>query len=77
MFGCDVFGTKGYSVGADVQFDLFKSGGALTGGKNPWWLRTVAGGSTTKACCVDSTGAPMTKDVNGADVRPRVAMLFG
>lgn len=77
VFGCDVFGTKGYSVGADVQFDLFKSGGALTGGKNPWWLRTVAGGSTTKACYVDSTGAPMTKDVNGADVRPRVAMLFG
>lgn len=77
VFGCDVFGTKGYSVGADVQFDLFKSGGALTGGKNPWWLRTVAGGSTTKACYVDSTGAPMTKDVNSADVRPRVAMLFG
>ena len=77
VFGCDVFGTKGYSVGADVQFDLFKSGGALTDGKNPWWLRTVAGGSTTKACYVDSTGAPMTKDVNGADVRPRVAMLFG
>lgn len=77
VFGCDVFGTKGYSVGADVQFDLFKSGGALTGGKNPWWLRTVAGGSTTKACYVDSTGAPMTKDVNGTDVRPRVAMLFG
>lgn len=77
VFGCDVFGTKGYSVGADVQFDLFKSGGALTDGKCPWWLRTVAGGSTTKACYVDSTGAPMTKDVNGADVRPRVAMLFG
>lgn len=77
VFGCDVFGTKGYSVGADVQFDLFRSGDALTGGKNPWWLRTVAGGSTTKACYVDSTGAPMTKDVNGTDVRPRVAMLFG
>lgn len=77
VFGCDVFGTKGYSVGADVQFDLFRSGDALTGGKTPWWLRTVAGGSTTKACYVDSTGAPMTKDVNSADVRPRVAMLFG
>ena len=77
MFGCDVFGTKGYSVGADVQFDLFKAGGALTGGKNPWWLRTVAGGATTKACYVDSTGAPRTNDVNGTDVRPRVAMLFG
>lgn len=77
VFGCDVFGTKGYSVGADVQFDLFKSGGALTGGKNPWWLRTVAGGSTTKACYVDSTGAPMAKDVTGTYVRPRVALLFG
>nr|UVM86335.1 MAG: hypothetical protein [Bacteriophage sp.] len=76
VFGCDVFGTKGYSVGADVQFDLFKSGDALTGGKKPWWLRTVAGGSTTKACYVDSTGAPMAKDVNGAYVRPRVALLF-
>lgn len=77
VFGCDVFGTKGYSVGADVQFDLFKSGGALTGGKNPWWLRTVAGGSTTKACYVDSTGAPMAKDATGSYVRPRVAILFG
>ena len=77
VFGCDVFGTKGYSVGADVQFDLFKSGDALTGGKKPWWLRTVAGGSTTKACYVDSTGAPMAKDVTGAYVRPRVALLFG
>ena len=77
VFGCDVLGTKGYSVGADVQFDLFKSGGALTGGKMPWWLRTVAGGSTTKACYVDSTGAPMAKDATGSYVRPRVAMLFG
>lgn len=77
VFGCDVFGTKGYSVGADVQFDLFRSGDALTGGKNPWWLRTVAGGSTTKACYVDSTGAPMAKDVTGAYVGPRVALLFG
>lgn len=77
VFGCDVFGTKGYSVGADVQFDLFKSGDALTGGKKSWWLRTVAGGSTTKACYVDSTGAPMVKDVTGAYVRPRVALLFG
>ena len=77
VFGCDVLGTKGYSVGADVQFDLFKSGDALTRGKKSWWLRTVAGGSTTKACYVDSTGAPMAKDVNGTYVRPRVALLFG
>lgn len=77
VFGCDVLGTRGYSVGADVQFDLFKSGGALTGGKMSWWLRTVAGGSTTKACYVDSTGAPMAKDATGSYVRPRVAMLFG
>ena len=77
VFGCDVLGTKGYSVGADVQFDLFKSGDALTSGRKSWWLRTVAGGSTTKACYVDSTGAPMAKDVTGAYVRPRVALLFG
>lgn len=77
VFGCDVLGTKGYSVGADVQFDLFRSGDALTGGKMSWWLRTVAGGSTTKACYVDSTGAPMAKDATGSYVRPRVAMLFG
>lgn len=77
VFGCDVLGTKGYSVGADVQFDLFRSGDTLTGGKMPWWLRTVAGGSTTKACYVDSTGAPMAKDATGSYVRPRVAMLFG
>ena len=77
VFGCDVFGTKNYSIGADVQFDLFKSGDALTGGEKSWWLRTVAGGSTTKACYVDSTGAPMAKDVNGSYVRPRVALLFG
>lgn len=77
VFGCDVLGTKGYSVGADVQFDLFKSGDALTSGRKSWWLRTVAGGSTTKACYVDSTGAPMAKDVNGTYVRPRVALLFG
>lgn len=76
VFGCDVLGTKGYSVGADVQFDLFKSGDALTSSKKSWWLRTVAGGSTTKACYVDSTGAPMAKDVNGTNVRPRVALLF-
>lgn len=77
VFGCDVLGTRGYSVGADVQFDLFKSGDALTRGRKSWWLRTVAGGSTTKACFVDSTGAPMAKDVNGTYVRPRVAVLFG
>lgn len=77
VFGCDVLGTRGYSVGADVQFDLFKSGDALTRGRKSWWLRTVAGGSTTKACCVDSTGAPMAKDVTGTYVRPRVAVLFG
>ncbi len=57
VYGCPVWGTKGYSVGFDCQFDLFRdTAHRLNGTRCLWWLRSVMGGSSSDVCYVRSYG---------------------
>lgn len=52
LFGCTVWGTPGYSVGFDCQFDLFKDTAVfLKGSRVDRWLRSVRSGSASNVCC--------------------------
>jgi hypothetical protein len=53
VYGCPVWDTKGYSVGFDCQFDLFRdTAHRLNGTRYAWWLRSVMGGSSSYVCYV-------------------------
>ena len=57
VYGCPVWGTKGYSVGFDCQFDLFRdTAHRLNGTRCSWWLRSVMGGSSSNVCYVTIDG---------------------
>jgi hypothetical protein len=57
VYGCPVWGTKGYSVGFDCQFDLFRdTAHRLNGTRYGWWLRSVMGGSSSDVCYVNRNG---------------------
>lgn len=44
VYGCPVWGTKGYSVGFDCQWDLFRdTAHRVNGNRCNWWLRSVLG----------------------------------
>lgn len=61
VYGCPVWGTKGYSVGFDCQFDLFRdTAHRLNGTRYVWWLRSVVGGSSSDVCYVNNTALPPT-----------------
>lgn len=78
VYGCPVWGTRGYSVGFDCQFDLFKdTAHRLNGSRNTWWLRTVSGGSSTDACYVSGIGIASYHGTADGLVRPRVGFLLG
>ena len=78
VYGCPVWGTTGYSVGFDCQFDLFKdTAHRLNGTRFGWWLRSVRAGSSTFVCCVIGYGVADYTDAVGGGVRPRVGFLLG
>lgn len=78
VYGCPVWGTRGYSVGFDCQFDLFKdTAHRLNGSRNTWWLRTVSGGSSTDTCYVSGIGIASYHGTADGLVRPRVGFLLG
>lgn len=78
VYGCPVWGTKGYSVGFDCQFDLFRdTAHRLNGNRYPWWLRSVTGGSSSDVCCVSSNGSAHCNAATTAWVRPRPGFLVG
>ena len=61
VYGCPVWGTKGYSVGFDCQFDLFRdTAHRLNGTRYRWWLRSVVVGSSSYVCYVTSHGNATT-----------------
>ena len=58
VYGCPVWGTKGYSVGFDCQWDLFRdTAHRVNGNRCNWWLRSVVGGSSSDVCFVGSGGS--------------------
>lgn len=78
VYGCPVWGTKGYSVGFDCQFDLFRdTAHRLNGTRYPWWLRSVVGGSSSYVCYVYGYGYAYYSSATHAWVRPRPGFLVG
>ena len=78
VYGCPVWGTKGYSVGFDCQFDLFRdTAHRLNGTRDVWWLRSVMGGSSSDVCYVNSTGTATYASAAHTWVRPRPGFLVG
>ena len=78
VYGCPVLGTKGYSVGFDCQFDLFRdTAHRLNGTRYAWWLRSVMGGSSSYVCCVSDSGNAYYRSATGVWVRPRPGFLVG
>ena len=78
VYGCPVWGTKGYSVGFDCQFDLFRdTAHRLNGTRCNWWLRSVMGGSSSHVCCVSYDGPAPCSSATHTWVRPRPGFLVG
>ena len=78
VYGQCVWGTKGYSVGFDCQFDLFHdTAHRINNSRNAWWLRSAHSGSASGVCYVSSNGRASHISAADAGVRPRVGFLFG
>lgn len=78
VYGCPVWGTKGYSVGFDCQFDLFRdTAHRLNGNRCHWWLRSVMGGSSSDVCYVGNNGYANCNSATNVWVRPRPGFLVG
>ena len=78
VYGCAVWGSKGYSVGMDCHFPIFDSTASrLMGERVSWWLRSVMGGSASNVCNVNSTGYANYDSATGEWVRPRPCFLIG
>ena len=78
VYGCPVWGTKGYSVGFDSQFPIFTdTASRIVGGRVDWWLRSVTGGSSSNACCVSSSGAARNGAPADGWARPLPCFLLG
>ena len=78
VYGCPVWGTKGYSVGFDCQWDLFRdTAHRINGNRCTWWLRSVVGGSSSYVCDVSNGGGANCTSATNAWVRPRPGFLVG
>ncbi|CAK7064128.1 MAG: hypothetical protein MEEGG_02891 [Eggerthella lenta] len=78
VYGCCVWGTPGYSVGFDCQFDIFKkTKDRIQGSRIGWWLRSVSGLSSSDVCCVRSNGNANYNTPANTWVRPLPCFLVG
>lgn len=78
VYGCPVWGTPGWSVGFDCQFDLFRdTAHRLNGSRVSWWLRSVGAGSSAGVCYVSGYGYASYFDAVYGWLRPRVGFLLG
>ena len=78
VYGCPVWGTKGYSVGFDCQWDLFRdTAHRVNGNRYTWWLRSVMGGSSSYVCYVGGYGNATCYSATYVWVRPRPGFLVG
>ena len=78
VYGCPVWGTPGWSVGFDCQFDLFHdTAHRINGTRCHWWLRSVASGSASGVCYVGNYGNAGCDSATSTWVRPRPGFLFG
>ena len=78
VYGCAVWGSKGYSVGMDCHFPLFDSTASrIMGTRVAWWLRSVVGGSASLVCNVSGDGYASYYSATYGSVRPRPCFLIG
>ena len=78
VYGCTVWGTKGWSVGYDCQFPIFKkTKDRINGSRVYWWLRVVHGGSSSHVCYVRSYGHAGNPSASNDWIRPRPCFLIG
>ena len=78
VYGQCVWGTKGYSVGFDCQFDLFHdTAHRINNNRNTWWLRSARSGSASGVCNVSYSGGAVDYSAAYTWVRPRVGFLLG
>ena len=78
VYGCAVWGSKGYSVGMDCHFPIFDSAASrLMGERVYWWLRSVVCGSASHVCYVHSGGHCSYNSATYEWVRPRPCFLIG
>ena len=73
-----MWGTKGYSVGFDCQWDLFRdTAHRVNGNRCAWWLRSVMGVSASDVCYVNGYGNADCISATLVWVRPRPGFLVG
>ena len=78
LYGCNVWGTPGYSQGIGQQMQLFREcKDRLRGGRVNWWLRVVSGSSASNACYVSSRGLAYNSSATDTWVRPLPCFLLG
>ena len=78
VYGTVVWGTPGYTVGISRQLEYFKNiKNQLTGGRVPWWLRSVSGSSASHVCNVNSLGTANYLSATHTHPRPRCGFLLG
>ena len=78
VYGCPVWGTKGWSVGYDSQWPYFKNTKRRQDGvRVGWWLRSVRGGSSSDVCFVYGGGSAGHSSATGDWIRPRPCFLIG
>ena len=76
VYGQCVWGTKGYSVGADAQLPLFRDSRNRIRSR-AWWLRSVRSGSSSYVCRVYYNGSAGYTSATDTIVRPRPCFLVG
>ena len=78
VYGCPVWGSKGYSVGFDSQLPIFSNTASrIVGGRVNWWLRSVMGGSSSDACIGSSNGYASNIAPTSDWLRPVPCFLIG
>ena len=77
VYGCPVWGTKGWSVGEAAQLPLFRDSRYRVKSRAIWWLRSVSSGSSSNVCYVHSSGTADSYSAKYPEVRPRPCFLIG
>ena len=76
VYGCPVWGTKGYSVGESCQLPIFRQTKDRVKVRVTWWLRSVMGGSASYVCYCYSSGNANNSSPRNTWVRPRPGFLL-
>lgn len=77
VYGCPVWGTRGWSVGEAAQIPLFRDSRYRIKVRVSWWLRSVMAGSASSVCVVSGYGNASNPSATTPGVRPRSCFLIG